>query len=110
MFTRVNAACSVMLGLTLPRVGKVAGSEATTIKRSNAIPLFTYFHRKNARTHKRSTYYTRPPNGRAVYSVDFVQEYFMVGYHIRQQVPYFASGLGNRHTKGSRSNLGKGDY
>ena len=27
MFTRVNAACSVMLGRTLPRVGKVAGSE-----------------------------------------------------------------------------------
>ena len=34
--TRVNAVCSVMLGRTLPRVGKVAESEATTTKRWNA--------------------------------------------------------------------------
>ena len=53
-FTRVNAACSVMLG----RVGKVAGSEATTIKRWYAIPLFTYCHRKNARVRRKSTTYT----------------------------------------------------
>ena len=41
-FTRVNAACSVMLGRTLPRVAKVTRSEATTIKRWNAIPFYIF--------------------------------------------------------------------
>ena len=49
MFTRFNAACSVMLGLTLPRVGKVARSKAITTKRRNAIPyLHTFVERTRA--------------------------------------------------------------
>ena len=38
-----KCSCSVILGWPLPRVGKVAGSEATTTKRWNAIPQITYF-------------------------------------------------------------------